>query len=213
MEDDTLDQYGKYNSSWMLDTAASGNYADKNTPVKNKKEVTRGINVSCANDGIMRQTAEGELPFDNIPDGAKDVQIFEKMQKPLISGGKLVTNGANIVFDVPNAHVLTGATKEAIRKIIRTAEAENKEDILMTVPFDHDTLTWQIDKAKQVPVPKHVANNVHQIRSKQVLVDFLHRATGYPMKKTWLIAIWLGFYATWPELLYNLVAEFLPNDT
>ena len=33
------------------------------------------------------------------------------------------------------------------------------------------------------------------------------------MKKTWLIAIRLGFYATWPGLLYKLVAKFLPNDT
>ena len=193
MEDDTLDEYRNYKSSWMLDTAASRNYANKDTPVGNKQEITHGVSVSCANNGIMQQKAEEELPFDNIPGGAKDVQIFEKMQKPLISGGKLVTNGANIIFDVPNAHVLTGETKEAIRKIIRTAEAENNEDILMTVPFDHDTLTWQIDKAKQIPVPKHVANNVHRIRSKQVLVDFLHRAAGYPMKKTWLIAIQLGF--------------------
>ena len=110
-------------------------------------------------------------------------------------------------------HVLTGETKEAIRKIIQTAEAENNEGILMTISFDHDTLMWQIDKAKQIPIPKHVANNVNQIQSKQVLVDFLHCAAGYPMKKTWLIAIQLEFYATWPGLLYDLVVKFLPNDT
>ena len=135
------------------------------------------------------------------------------MQKPLISGGKLVTNGANIVFDVPNAHVITGKTKEAIRKIIRAAEAENEDDIIMTVPFDHNTLTWQINQAKTIPVPEHVANNVHRIRSKEVLVDFLHRAAGYPTKKTWLQAIRWGFYATWPGLTYELVSKFLPDDT
>ena len=65
----------------------------------------------------MEQQAEGELLFDKIPEDAKDVQIFNHMQKPLISDGKLVTNKANIVFDVPNAHILTGETKEAIRKL------------------------------------------------------------------------------------------------
>ena len=40
------------------------------------------------------------------------------MQKPLISGEKLVANVSNFMFDVPNAHVLTGETKEVIRKII-----------------------------------------------------------------------------------------------
>ena len=119
LENDTLDKYGNYKSRWMLDTAASGNYADRKTRIPNQRTITHGgINVSCANNGIMKQQAEGELPFDNIPDGAKDVQIFEHMQKPLISGGKLVTNGANIVFDVPDAHVTTDETKEAIRKII-----------------------------------------------------------------------------------------------
>ena len=184
LDNDTPGEYGNYKSSWMLDTAASGNYADKDTLVGNKKEIRHGVSVSCTNNGIMQQKAEGELPFNNILDGAKDVQIFKKMQKPLISGGKLVTNEANIVFNVPNAHVLTGETKEVIRKIIQTAEAENKKDILMTVSFDRDTLLWQIDKAKQVPVPKHVANNVHQRQSKQVLVDFVYCAAGYPMKKT-----------------------------
>ena len=173
LENDTLDKYRNYKSRWMLDTAASGNYVDRKTRIPNQRKIThRGINVSCANNGIMKQQAEGELPFDNIPDGAKDVQIFEHMQKPLISGGKLVTNGANIVFDVPNAHVITGKTKEAIQKIIQAAEAENEDDILMTVPFDHNTLTWQIDQEKSIPapermannvipVPEHVANNVH----------------------------------------------------
>ena len=103
----------------MLDTAASGNYADKNTPVPNKQEITHGgISVSCANIGIMKHQAEGELSFAKIPKGAKDVQIFENMQKPLISSGKLVTNGANIVFDVPNVHVITGEAKEVIQKNI-----------------------------------------------------------------------------------------------
>ena len=46
-----------------------------------------------------------------------------------------------------------------------------------------------------------------------MLVDFLHQAAGYPMKKSWLTAIRLGFYATLLGLLYKLVSKFLPNDT
>ena len=83
------------------------------------------------------------------------------MQIPLINNGKLVTNGANIVFDVPNTRILTGETKEAIQKIIRAAKEENKDNILMTVPFDHNLLMWQINQAKIIPVPEHVANNIH----------------------------------------------------
>ena len=36
------------------------------------------------NNGTMSQTAEGELPFDNIPAGAEDVQLFKNMHSPLL---------------------------------------------------------------------------------------------------------------------------------
>lgn len=64
----------------MLDTTASVNYGDKNTPVQNKQEITHGgISVSCANNGIMKQQMEGELPFDKITEGVKDIQIAQKV--------------------------------------------------------------------------------------------------------------------------------------
>ena len=58
----------------------------------------------------MSQTAAGKLPFDNIPVGAEDVQVFENMHSPLLSGGKLVEKGCELVFNTPNAHVLRGTT-------------------------------------------------------------------------------------------------------
>jgi hypothetical protein len=33
--------------------------------------------------------------------------------------------------------------------------------------------------------------------------DYLHRAAGHPVKKTWLAAIKAGEYATWPGLSYK----------
>ena len=39
LENDTLDKYGNYKSRWMLDTAASGNYADKKTRIPNQQEI------------------------------------------------------------------------------------------------------------------------------------------------------------------------------
>ena len=80
-----------YKTSWLLDTAASVNYANKSTTVRNRKKIHEGtgINVGCANKGLMSQTEEGISPFDNIPGGAEDVQLFENMHSPLLSGGKI----------------------------------------------------------------------------------------------------------------------------
>ena len=65
--------------------------------------------------------------------------------------------------------------------------------------------------ANHTQCPCNVAYNLHRIRSKAVLVDYLHWAAGYPPKKTWLAAIKQGFYATWPGLTEELIRKHLPD--
>ena len=79
----------------------------------------------------------------------------------------------------------------------------------MTVPF----LISKLSHGKQIPMEKlkplfNIANNVHQIRSKEVLCDCLHRAVEYTMKKAWLATIKKGFFAIKPVLMYELATNF-----
>ena len=143
--------------------AASGHYDNKYTRVQSKRKVKRGIIVGCVNTGIMQQIEEWKLLFDHVPPGTDDVHLFYHIQEPLIIGGKFVCNGCNLVFDIPNSHILTGETKEAICNIINDAAATKNKDILMTVPFNHDTNTWQINQTNTSECSKHVANNLHWI--------------------------------------------------
>ena len=80
-----------YKTSWVLDTAASYMYADDKTIVQNKEKIQSGtgINVGCSNNGIMSQTGKGKLPFDNLPEGTDNVNIFHDMHSPLLSSGKI----------------------------------------------------------------------------------------------------------------------------
>ena len=110
----------------------------------------------------MQQVGEGQVPFDALPTAAKDIQLFPHMHAPLLSGGKLAVNGCNIVFDRPNAHVVIGDTRAAIRSVIKQTETSKQEDILLTVPFNEQTLTWQIDSNQE---SEPTALNVHRIRS------------------------------------------------
>jgi hypothetical protein len=97
LENDTLEDYGKYNQSWSLDSAASGHYCGKSTQINNRKLTrTGGIQVAVANNQSMQQIEEGELPFDQLPTAANNVQAFPSMQSPLIGCGKLATNGCGI---------------------------------------------------------------------------------------------------------------------
>jgi hypothetical protein len=137
------------------------------------------------------------------------------MQGPLIGCGKLATNGCGIWFDNENVSVVSGATKNKIKAIIATSG----DDLLLAAPFNNQSLTWKttvhpprvvpeannVQPPRVVPVPKvpfPVANNIHQLRTKEQLCDYLHRAAGHPVKKTWLAAIKAGEYATWPGLTY-----------
>ena len=76
------------------------------------------------------------MPFDNIPAGAHDVQVFDKIHSPLFSVSKFVKNGCQLFFDTPNAHIVNGTTGKKIIAIIKKAENNNSNDIIMTVPFN-----------------------------------------------------------------------------
>jgi hypothetical protein len=77
LEDDTLEDYGKYNQSWSLDSAASGHYCGKSTRINNRTitPTGSGIQVGVANNQSMHQIEQGELPFDRLPTAANDVQV------------------------------------------------------------------------------------------------------------------------------------------
>jgi hypothetical protein len=163
----------------------------------------------------MIQVEEGKLPFDRLPTAANDVQVFPNMQGPLIGCGKLATNGCGIWFDNENGSVVSGATKNKIKAIIATSG----DDLLLAAPFDNQSLTWKttVQPPREVPVATTVqpprvapvANIVHRLRTKEQLCDYLHRAAGHLVKKTWLAAIKAGEYATWPGLTYKLVSNHL----
>ena len=181
-----------YKTSWILDSVASGQYIDNETVMQNKKKIqpSTGIEVGCANTDIMHQKGERKLPFNNIPDGTDVVNIIHKMHSPLLSGRKFIKEGkCTLVFGRKNTYVVKGHTREQVQQIMKKVEEKNSDDIVMTVPFDEKTLTWKTDANGQAKLLFNVARNVHRIRSKEILCDYLHQAAGYPVKKTWLQAI------------------------
>ena len=123
----------------MLDSAASGMYADMNTIVKKWKKVKKGtgINVGITNKSSMQQVATGEAPFSKIP--TKKVDIFPIMGPPLLVCGPIVQKYCTVVLENTHALIVTGETQKNIQNVL----AEADDDILMTVPFDENTLTWR----------------------------------------------------------------------
>ena len=139
LENDNKYELMQYKSTWLLDSAVSGMYADMNTIVKKRKKVKKGtgIKVGIANKSSMRQVATGEAPFLKLP--TKKVDIFPTMGSPLLGCGPIVQKYCTVVLENTHALIVTGKTRKNIQNVL--AEADN--DILLTVPFDENTLTWR----------------------------------------------------------------------
>jgi len=92
-DDDTTPGVSK--ASWLLDTAASDHFGDDDTIVRDPERIPvgTGIDVGCANNGVMSQEGKGKLPFDNLPVGTEKVKLFNDMHSPLLSGGVFVEKG------------------------------------------------------------------------------------------------------------------------
>ena len=109
------------------------------------------------------------------------------MHLPLLSGGKFVKEvKCTLVFEKKNTHVVKGQIGELVKEIMRQAEEKNSDDIVMTVLFDKKALTWKTNLTGQAKPLFNIASNVHQIRSKEILCNYLYQAVGYSVKKTWL---------------------------
>ena len=83
----------------------------------------------------MDQVQEGKASFDGLPKDAADVQIFPNMPNLLISCGKIVKKGHNIVLNNPISTVINKFTNE----------------VVMEERFDHRTSTWNVYPNKPVP--------------------------------------------------------------
>ena len=65
-------------------------------------------------------------------------------------------------------------TGKLVKEITKQGEERNNDDIVMTVPFDKKTLTWKNDSTRQAKPLFNISSNVHRIRSKGILCDYLH---------------------------------------
>ena len=51
-------------------------------------------------------------------------------------------------------------------------------------------------------------NDMYELPNTRQIIQYYHATPGFPMKATWLKAIWAGFYATWPMLTTRAVMKY-----
>jgi hypothetical protein len=77
---------------------------------------------------------------------------------------------------------------------------------------DKKTTATQPAGASQTNLKSEQAHSVYECTNKRDLVQFLHASAFSPMQETWLKAIRVGHFATWPGLTEDLVRKHLPKE-
>ena len=56
-----------------------------------------------------------------------------------------------------------------------------------------------------------MAHSAYELPSIEALVLFMHVASGFPVKSTWLKSIKKGNVETWPGLMYTNTSKYCPH--
>ena len=172
------------------------------TPCTNKQIATQPIPIKMPNGEILTSSHILLLPQHNLPDKARQSHIFPGLQKPLISIGTLCDNNCIAVFDEKRVTIYDKLTRQ----------------IVMQGHRDPNTTLYMINMAaplramKEQHIPDTLrANHVYETKPKQELTLFYHAACFSPAKRTFVDAININAFASWPGLTVELVNKYLPR--
>ena len=183
----------------VADSGTTGHYITPTAPCTNKQTATQLITIKMPNGEIITLYHIKLPPQHNLPDKARQSQIFPGLQKPLISIGTLCYNNCIVVFDLKRVTIYDKLTRK----------------IVMQGHRDPNTTLYMINMAAPLRAMKEQhspdtlrENHVYETKSKQELTLFYHAACFSPTKRTFVDAIKRNAFASWPGLTVELVKKY-----
>ena len=62
------------------------------------------------------------------------------------------------------------------------------------------------------PDPKEAIAHYFELPSTEKMIAYFHACTGFPVKSTWISAVKVGNYCTWPGLSIKAVEKYVPKS-
>ena len=154
------------------------------------------------NGEIITSSHTALLPQHNLPDMARKAHIFTGLQKPLISIGNLCDNNCIAVFYEKRVTIYDKKTIQ----IFMQGHRYPKTTLYMI------NMTAQMRAMKEEHIPDTLrANRVYDTKSKQELTLFYYAACFSPTKLTFVDAIKINAFSSWPGITVELVNNYLPR--
>ena len=188
----------------IVDSGATHTYIAPSTLHGHPNTKATLITVGTASGQMVKSTAIDTLP---IPQSAADFPtigcIVPSFTDTLIgvrpicdADCKVLFTKKDIVVISPEGKtILTGWREEKLPKLWRFSLKPNEQEKI-------NTTTNLITPA---------AHNAYDLPSLEALVRYMHAASVFPVKSTWLKAIKRGNFLTWPGLTYSNAAKYCPQ--
>jgi hypothetical protein len=179
----------------VVDSGATSSFVrpEENLPITGPSD-----KVVALPDGSTKQaTHTAILPFESLSDEARRADVLPGLRpNSLVSVGKLADSDYTTMFH-PRGEGVTVHEKNSFRiQLLRKPVLQGWRDAngLWRLSRDDQKPTIRVSRSKQ-----EVAANVYSLPSMPQTIRYLHAATGFPTKDSWIKAIKNGNYATWPH--------------
>ena len=180
----TLPPNIKPSDTAIADTGASGIYPTLKAPCANINPAAHQVLVGTAGGPPHRSSASCDV---NLPIPFTKGHLMTNLHHNLMSIGPLCDHGCHVLYEKTTVTVFTKDGTIILRGWRDPVGAKLWRFSLR--PEDHPAVPPEWNS---VPT----ALNAHDLPSVGYLVRYLHTATGFPVKSTWITAIKAGNYAS-----------------
>ena len=187
----------------IADAGATGHFLLPEAPVVNKSETTNPLTIHLPGGDTLSSTNTCDVDIPCLPKKARRAHIVPGLaHSSLISIKVLCEHGCTVLYKGDHCKVYEG-------KLIWRSVKEPTTN-LWVLPLKHDGLP--ITTKKERVRPRHTANNIHHLTSRETLVRFLHQCLFSPPKRTMVKAVENNQLATWP-ITADAVKKYLPDNS
>ena len=185
----------------IIDSGATSHFMseDLNLPT----EGSSNKEVYLPNNAKLRTSRRTKLPFETLTNAARDADVLPGLKRSLLSVNKMAEEGYTTIFHPGEEGVPI-----------------HKEGTITITTCEPPVLKGRKSKAAKLwtvsttdkPENKEEVSHVYSLPTIPQSIRYLHTATGFPVKETWLDAIKAGNYVTWPGLTTTAVGKHFPDS-
>jgi hypothetical protein len=196
----------------------TGHYGMVTAPITNKKVATMPIQVTLPDGASIKSSHTWNLILPQLPETAKKVHVIPGLStSSLLYVGQLVDADCSITFDKTKVQILHKKAKilEGQRNLrngpwtVDLQGNKSQPPLNFSEPKYTSTHCGVKDLQTMHTCEAHI---IYECSNKRDLVQYLHAAAFIPVPDTWLKATRAGHFATWPDLIEDLVRKHLPKE-